>query len=210
MIQPFCRIKQHGYLCFRSYICDSNTFIMRTILRSASVLLLALMPVLAAAQDGKLFRDIRVVTEFEINDGAARYSVFNMPTEGQNHYYLTAGKMGLGNEVVQVQVDPLSELYIPLGGTLNEAMAVLEEMKGLLKKDVGASMVTEGCLTPVYPSEDNIETVTVTHARPILAHQLEFKIDRERYLLITYINKSDFNSIVSGVKFYRKLHPKEE
>ena len=182
---------------------------MRTMLKSLTVLLLAAMPILASAQGLQALKDLRTVTEVEINDGAMKLSVFSLPEDGQKHYYLSVGKMGLGNEVVQVQVDPLSVLYIPLGDTLKDAMATLEEMKGLFKKDVGESIVTEGCLTPVYPKTDSFEPVTVSHYRPLLTHQLEFRIDREKYLLVTHIDRSDFNSIVSGVKFYSKLHPKE-
>ena len=60
-----------------------------------------------------------------------------------------------------------------------------------------------------YPDKDR-ETVVVTHRKPLLQHLIEFAIHRNGYIRATYISKSEFGSLVSGVKFYRKLHPKEK
>lgn len=182
---------------------------MKSMFKSLAVLLLALMPVLASAQDNKFFKPIMTITEIEINDGALTLSVFSMPEDGQDHYFVSLGTLGIGDDIIQVNIDPVSELYIPLGDTLEEAQAKLEEIKDITKQPVGASMETLGTLSAGYPDKDR-ETVVVTHRKPLLQHLIEFAIHRNGYIRATYISKSEFGSLVSGVKFYRKLHPKEK
>lgn len=182
---------------------------MKKALRFFAVVLLAVLPFVASAQNNKIFREVKQLADVELNGGDAHIYVISLPEDGRDHYYLSVGRMSLGNEVVQVQVDPLSVLYIPLGDSLKDALAKLEEMKALLKKEVGSSIETPGCLCVAYPSDENPEAVTVSHYRPLLEHQLEFRIDRENYILAAFIGGSDFKSLVSSVKFYKRLHPKE-
>lgn len=177
-------------------------------MKSLVVLLIAFMPVFASAQNS-LFRQTKVVAQFEINDGANTLMVFSMPEDGQDHYYLSVGKLALGNEIVQVEVNPVSVLFVYLGDTLEDAQAKLEEIKALCKKPVGETLEVQGSLAVGYPDKD-LEAVSVIHQKPILEHKLEFRITRENYILTTYIARSDFNSLAGSLKFYRKLHPKEK
>jgi hypothetical protein len=38
---------------------------------------------------------------------------------------------------------------------------------------------------------------------------LEFSLERDGYIRATTVSKSDLSALVSGAKFYRKIHPKE-
>lgn len=175
-------------------------------IRAFVVFLLALMPVLASAQNSKLLKDYYTIFELSHDEGNVRITVFSLPENGQDHYFLSLGNMGHGNEVIQIYIDPVSELFIPLGETLAEAQAKLEEIRSLARKPVGESMEIIGNFAVAIPTNEP-ETITVTHVRPILGHKLEFTIRRENYILATHVSKSDFGSIVSGVKVYRKIHP---
>ena len=67
---------------------------------------------------------------------------------------------------------------------------------------------------PAIPRRDAIveiemETVKISFRRPLLTKLLEFSLEREGYVRSAHIGKSDFVSLVRGVKFYRKLHPKQ-
>ena len=148
------------------------------------------------------------VAQIEDSDGNTICSVFNMPNEGQNHYWLDVGTLGHGDEVIQVYMDPLSHLYIPLGDTLDEAIETLTKLRDYCKETPGTAMEMNGSLRPIFPDPDKMETVTVT-ARKALSRKLEFSLQREDYIRATYVSKSDLGSLLSSVKFYRKLHPKE-
>ena len=119
------------------------------------------------------------LVEVEINEGETVLEVFNSPVEGQNHYYLSVGHLGVGDEVIQVQVDPLFELFIPLGDTLAEVMERLQALQDLFKGAPGNSIV----------------------------RMLEFSVEREGYIRSTHISKMDFGSIVTSMKLHRKIHP---
>lgn len=182
---------------------------MNRIITIIVALLLAAAPAIASAQGGKIFRQTKVIFENEVNEGELRLSVFSIPENGQDHYFAALGNLGIGDDIIQFNIDPVSVLYIPLGSTLSEAQAKLEEIKALLKQPVDASMEVPGCLAVGFP-DDEYETVTVTHRRPVLQHMLEFSVSRGNLVRATHIAGSDFNPLVSGVKFYRKLHPKEQ
>lgn len=131
-----------------------------------------------------------------------------MPIDGENHYYLSVGHLGIGDDIIQFNIDPIFELFIPLGDTVAEAMDYLKELQSLLKGPKGKSMEIEGCLAAAFPN-DKLEKVTVTYQKVLLTNLLEFKVEREGYTRATHIPKSQFNSLIRSLKFYRKLHPKE-
>jgi len=181
---------------------------MFTLRKMLAVLLMAVVPVLTFAQDKKIPQRLEL-TEVEVNDGEVELEVFNMPEDGQNHYFLSVGHLGFGDEVVQVLFDPVFELFIPLGDTVAESIETLQKMQALFKTPKGTSIEVEGCLALAFPNEKR-EPVKVTYRKPLITRMLEFSVEREGYIRAAHISKSDFNSIVRGVKFYKKLHKKEE
>lgn len=150
-----------------------------------------------------------VTIESEIAGVNEVLEVFDSPKDGYHHYYLAVGHLGLGDVVVQVLFDPIFELFLPLGNTLDEALANMEEMQALFKEPKGTSIEKQGCLALGFPKDEDLETVRVTYVRPILTRMLDFTVEREGYIRSTQVQRSDFNSLVSGVKFYKRLHPNE-
>ena len=170
----------------------------------------------AFAQGSKLPQRLELVTvDLNVGDEGSFLSaeenleVFNMPQDGANHYFLSVGRLGIGNEVVQLDVDPVSELFIPIGDTVAEAMEFLKKLQALYKGPKGTSLEIEGCLAVAFPN-DKLEKVTVTYQKVLLTNMLAFSIERQGYIRATHIPKSQFNSLVTSMKFYRKLHPKEK
>lgn len=144
------------------------------------------------------------------NEGEATFlELFNAPKDGQNHYFLSVGHLGIGDKVVQVYIDPLSELFIPLGDTLEETMESLKGLQDLYKNSPGTSKEINGCVAVGFP-KDELEPVTVTYRKELLSKLLEFSVTRSEYIRSTQVTKSDLGSLVTSLKFHRKLHPKQK
>jgi hypothetical protein len=161
---------------------------------------------LSFAQDKKIPQRLELV---EIEANGTQIEVFNLPIDGDNNYYLSVGTLGIGDETVQVQFDPLFELFIPLGETLEEAAETLQFMQQLFKTEIGTAIEVDGCLAAGIPN-DKTEIARVTYRKSMLTHLLEFSLEREGYIRATHIPRSEFNSLISSLNVYRKLHPNEE
>ena len=171
--------------------------------------------VAAFAQENKIPHRLELVTvDLELGDQGSLLSteenleVFNMPTDSVNHYYLSVGHLGIGDDVIQFNIDPIFELFIPIGDTVAEAQETLQGLQALFKGSKGDSMEIEGCLAAAFPN-DKLEKVIVTYQKVLLTKVLEFRVERQGYTRATHIPKSQFNPLVRSLKFYRKLHPKE-
>ena len=169
----------------------------------------ALIAVSAFAQTSKIPQRLELA-QIEINDGAVEIEVFKMPVGDENHYYLSAGHVGIGDEVFQVNIDPVSELFVYLGNTLAEAMEALEQMKALYKTEIGTSIQMQGCLAVAWPREEKFEPVTISFVKPFISKVLVFSVERGMYLNAASVTKSEFNSLLTGMKIYKKIHPKEQ
>ena len=169
-------------------------------------------PALSSAQDFPRRDEIVRIENGEDDDNFLSIpeilEVFSQPAGEGKQYFLSVGHLGFGDEVVQVLFDPLFELFIPLGGSLDEALASLQELQGLYNEPVGTGFEKQGCLAFGVPN-DNLETVRVTYMKSLLSRLLEFTIEREGYIRSAHVQRSDFNAIVRGVKFYQKIHPNE-
>lgn len=174
--------------------------------RLATIATLLVLTVSAFAQGSKLPVTLDIA---EAETNGVRIEVFNMPSDGVNNYFLNVGTLGIGDDFVQINIDPVSKLYILLGNNLDDALAVLNEIKGLFDCEPDTSIELTGSLSITFPKDDNIEPVRVTYRKLLLSKMIEFSLNRESLIRATHIPKSDFNSIVTGVKFYRKLHPRE-
>ena len=152
--------------------------------------------------------DLELGDEDSLLSTEENLEVFNMPIDGVNHYYLSVGHLGLGDDIIQFNIDPLFELFIPIGDTVAEAMEYLEKLQALYKGPKGISTEIEGCLALAFPNE-NLEKVTVTYQKVVVTNLLEFRVDREGYTRATHIPRSQFNALIRSLKIYRKLHPKE-
>lgn len=164
----------------------------------------------AAFAQGSILKQTLEIAEVEVNDGQVSISVFNMPEEGQNHYYLCVGTLGIGDDFIQLQIDPLYQLFIPLGDTLEEAQARLEEMKALAKEPSGTEIETVGCLALGNPSTGTPEPVYMTSRRFLTQKLVEFSVKRNGFIRATHIGRTELASLLTGVKLYRKIHKKEK
>lgn len=141
------------------------------------------------------------------NDGQTILEVINVPENGQNHYYLNVGTLGFGDKNVQFHFDPIHCLFIPLGDTLEESLNTLNQFKDLAKAPKGTSQEISGVLD-VYPTS-RLETVNVSAYKLIFIRKLMFSVDRDGYMRGTYVTRSNIRSIITSVKLYKAIHPKE-
>ena len=168
--------------------------------------LLALLSWGAYAQKPDITRMSEIV-EVESGEGEVTLSLFSVPVGDKPGYFLYVGTLGIGNAVIQFNVDPVNKLFLPLGGTLSESMETLQRLQEMYKEP-GSSCEMEACFAPLVP-DDSRETVRVTSRKVLLSRQLEFTLDRGDHLRSTSVVRSDFNTLMFALKGYQKLHPDE-
>ena len=142
-------------------------------------LLLAAVPVMVSAQVqqviDKAAQRLEIVT-VETEQGSiasTELEVFQMKDDGS--YWLSVGNLGVGTDLLQIQFDPVFELFIPLGNTLEEALEKLKDLQSLYKKPRLFTTVVDGCLAAMYPNGD-MEPVTVTSRRFVATKLLSFSV----------------------------------
>lgn len=177
--------------------------------RIVSTLFVFVWTVVAFAQ-GSVLKQTLEIAEVEINDGEVCLSVFDMPEDGQHQYFLCVGTLGIGDDFIQLQIDPVFELFLPLGNTLEEAQAKLETFKEIAKEPSGTEMETVGTLALSNPTTGEPEPVFLTSRRFLFQRLVEFSVRRNGYVRATHIGRSDLGTLIAGVKLYRKIHPDEE
>ena len=177
--------------------------------------ILSLLTCLAAfsfAQNASPLRPRMEIADYEVESDATienKLEVFYLADESPRMYYLSVGNLGVGTDIVQINFDPIFELFIPLGNTLDEAMQKLELLKETCKADAGTTIEMDGCLALGVPNE-NLETVTVTSRRFLFSKLLAFSVERDGWIRASHVSRSSLNSIVASLKLYRKIHPNEE
>lgn len=175
---------------------------------------LVCVTVFAFGQKSSILRPRIEIAEVDTEiDGAfsTELEVFYMNDENPRVYYLSLGHLGVGTDIIQVQFDPVYELFIPLGGSLEEAIAKMQEIKDFYKAPRKSTMELEGCFAIAYPTSEIIP-VKVTR-RQLISKVMEFSLPvttDQTLVRATHIGKSDFGSLLSSLKFYKKLHPKEK
>lgn len=176
------------------------------------ITLLAAMPLLFAACNlsaqstiGPLAVRASIV---EIDNNGLYCDVFSIVLDGQKQYYMSAGHVYMGDEVVKVQIEPMTEMFVFLGDTMDEAIEAMQNMKLWFNLPSGTINEVDGSFSIAQPKLEK-ETIRVTSMRPLLTRQLEFAVMRGDAVVAAHVIKSDFNSLLSGLKTYRKLHPKE-
>ena len=174
-------------------------------------LALAFVTVFAFAQTSSILRPRMEVAEVEVNDGALTIDIFYMNDESPRTYWLSLGNLGVGTDIVQVDFDPVFELFIPLGNNLEEAVAKMEELKALYKMPRLEKTEIQGSFAALYPKSDELVTVTITSRRFIFSKILEFSLPTgsEGIVRATHISRSNFRSLLSSLKIYKALHPKD-
>lgn len=183
---------------------------MKTIYKILVSLLVAVMPLTASAQILQKAAQRMELATLETEVGGVpnvELMVFKMQDAGT--YWLSVGHLGIGGDLVQLRFDPVYELFIPLGNSLDEAIEKMNELKAFYKKPRLSQMEVQGCLAAITPNE-SFEPVTVTSRRLLTSKILSFSVLRDDLVRATYINKADFGSLVFSLKAYKKLHPKEK
>ena len=175
--------------------------------RAITVTLLSLACTFLFAQTSKI-PVVKEIVSIEDENTGETVEIVNIPLDGVNRYYLDLGTMGIGNRTIQIDVDPIDRLYIPLGNNVTEALAFMGELKTLFKEPKGTMREIQGSFKPFFPGED-LETVKVYRYQPLLTNQLQFVIERDGYERVTHIDKSGFGALVSGLKLHGKMHPSQ-
>lgn len=180
----------------------------------ATLSLLTCLAAFSFAQNASPLRPRMEIADYEVEGDATienKLEVFYLADESPRMYYLSVGNLGVGTDIVQINFDPIFELFIPLGETLDEAVAKMEEIKDFYNQPKLATMELEGSFALAYPDNANPASITVTRRQLIFTKILEFSLPAgsEGLVRATHIPRSDFNGLLSTLKFYRRLHPDE-
>jgi len=181
--------------------------------RILATLALALVAVLALAQNSSVSSILRPrveIAECSSEENNMEMEVFYMNDESPRMYYLSLGGLGVGTDIIQVEYDPVYEVFIPLGGNLEEALAKMKEIKALYNMPRRQSTEMTGYFSALYPGGEPV-TFTVTSRRLLASKILEFSIPTatDGIVRATHVYKGNFNSLTSVLKIYKGLHPKE-
>ena len=182
---------------------------MKTLKKIIITVLMALTPLMASAQVIQKASQRMELAKVETENGSfatTEIEVFKMNDEGT--YWLSVGGLGVGTDLIQLKFDPVYELFIPLGNTLDDALATMKDLQAFYKNPRRSAIEIQGCLSALYPN-DQMETVTVTARKFLTTRLLSFSVNRDELVRATYISKADFGSLVFSLKMYRKIHPKE-
>lgn len=196
------------------YYCEIDCKRLNFMKRIITTIALACVALLAFGQKQSIIRPRMeiVKAETEVNGSfSTELEVFYMNDENPRVYYLSLGNLGIGGDILQLEFDPIFELFIPLGNTLEEAVAKMEEIKGYFKLPKKSTTEIQGYFSMAYPGGDP-QTVTVTK-RQWVTKQLEFSIPAqgsENLVRATYLQKSDIGGLLGSLKIYRKMHPKQK
>lgn len=178
--------------------------------RILTTLAIACITVFAYAQNSSVLRPRVEIVEVTAEENNTEIEVFYMNDENPRTYYLSLGHLGVGIDIIQVEFDPVFEVFIPLGHSIEESIARMEEIKDLYSMPRRESTEIDGCFAALYPNDKTV-TLTVTSRRLLGSKILEFSIptDTDGIVRATYLYKANFSSLLSSLKLYRKLHPKE-
>ena len=181
--------------------------------RILTTIVLACVAILASAQNPSISSILRPrveIAECTAEETNTEMEVFYMNDENPRVYYLSLGHLGVGTDIIQVDFDPVFEVFIPLGGNLEEALAKMKEIKELYSMPRRESTQMEGCFAALYPNGESV-TFTVTSRRLLGSKILEFSLPtpNESIVRATHIYKGNFNSLLTALKLYKGLHPKE-
>lgn len=166
-----------------------------------------------AFSQNKLLRPRIEIAELEndVTVDAIEMEVFYMDDESPRMYYLSLGHIGIGTDIVQVDFDPVFELFVPLEGTIQEAIAKMEEIKTWFKEERLTEHELSGFFSLAYPGGDPV-SIKVTSRRLLASKILEFSLPTgtDGIVRATHIGKAEFGSLLSSVKIYKRLHPKQQ
>ena len=179
--------------------------------RVFATLVLAFVAVLALAQNSSVSSILRPRIEIaECSENDMEMEVFYMNDESPRLYYLSLGNLGVGTGIIQIDYEPVYEVFIPLGGNLEEALAKMKEIKALYSMPRRQSTEMTGLFSALYPDGEPV-TFTVTSRRLLASKILEFSIPTktEGIVRATHVYKGNFNSLMGALKLYKGLHPKE-
>ena len=181
---------------------------MKKVSKALALLLFAFLPAFnAVAQDNPWYQRREIVELNDSNDNLM-YEVFAMDHDGGSTYYADLGTMGFGDHNVQIMLDPLFRLFIKLGDNLDEAIATMEQLVDQVKAAKGTTIEMPGYFSVGIPNTEP-EMVTIITRKPFLSRYLECSLEREGYLRVATVHKSDLKSLLFSLKTYRKFHPKE-
>ena len=184
---------------------------MKAHFKALVFVLLVAVPFFSSAQDfkDKIYqrKDIVELESGEDNEHTP-LDIFAMKAPDSTRFYLSVGNLGVGDNVIQIQFDPIFELFLEIGETLSQAEATLYKIQDMYNQEEGTSMQLNGSLAVGFPNKD-IEPVTITRKSFMLTKYLEFSVVRDGYIRATSISKSDFNSLMLTYKMNRKRTLKE-
>lgn len=174
--------------------------------RIVSILALVLGLTAVFAQPGSA-QQVSVIMQMEDGNGDMKLAVFDKPEQDGHHYYLCVGSMGHGDDFIQVHLDPVTQLFLLLGTTLDEAQATLESFIALAGQKHGTTQEALGVFAVGMPSNGQPETILLTARRYFITRKMECSVQHDGAFRAAYVTRFDLKSALSAVKMHHRMHP---
>lgn len=180
---------------------------MKKLIITVSVILAATFAANAQSLDLSRLSKRMEITTIE-DDDIIKYEIFSMEDEGQKHYFISLGNVFYGDEIIQI-AEPVRELFVPIGDSVPQAQATLQEWQTLFKeKPRSKTFTVDGCVSLGVPGS-KFEPVTISYYKSLFTRYLEFRIHRDGYIGTASISKSDLSSLVTSLKIEHRLRPND-
>lgn len=152
------------------------------------------------------------ITEIEQNDDT--YTLFQYKDrDGNLGYYLsllhTNGSVSFEIlEMGNTSISSFDECCLYLGETYDQALEALTDLVDLFSEAAGTTRELEGRRTNGAEGLTDPITITCVLRKGLLGKHLDLRFEGRNRPAEVQLSKSSVKSLISGLKFHRKLHPK--
>lgn len=144
-----------------------------------------------------------------IEENENEYAIFGyMDEEGTKGYYLGLGRPDVIPGSI-IAFDVFNETCIYLGATLEEALGTMGSIVDLFSGRMGSNKVFEARLGVGELLKDKGQAIGTLERRIIAGKHISFAFKTPSFLTESFLNKITAKSLLTGLKAYMKIHPKQ-
>lgn len=146
---------------------------------------------------------------FTVEENDNEYAVFGyMDEDGTTGYYLGLGRPDVIPGAL-IAFDVYHETCIYLGATLAESLETMGTIVSLFNGPTGSNKAFEARLGAGELLKDKGQAIGTLERRIIAGKHISFSFKTPSYLTESFLNKITAKSLLSGLKTYIKIHPKQ-
>ncbi len=146
---------------------------------------------------------------FTVEEDDNEYAIFGyMDEDGTSGYYLGLGRPDVIPGAI-IAFDVYHETCVYLGATLAESLETMGYIVALFNQSIGSNKVFDARLGTGELLKDKGQAIGTLERRIIVGKHISFSFKTPSYLTESFLNKITAKSLLSGLKTYIKIHPKQ-